>query len=89
MGNRHSFKSRYGITLDERDDMRTDQEYRCYICSRHEDEVGILYLDHCHSSGKVRKMLCKDCNFALGNIRDNPAIARAMANYLEEHSESN
>jgi hypothetical protein len=40
-------------------------------------------VDHDHKTGKVRGILCHKCNIALGLIGDDPARARALANYLE------
>jgi len=60
--------------------MRAAQADRCAICRA---DVERLVADHCHKTGKVRGLLCKECNFALGWMRDNPATARAAADYLE------
>lgn len=43
-----------------------------------------LSVDHDHTSGKVRGLLCASCNFAIGNMGDDPDKLRAAANYLEE-----
>ena len=42
-----------------------------------------LCIDHDHTTGKVRGMLCHDCNTSLGKFRDNPDILRKAADYLE------
>ncbi len=41
--------------------------------------------DHCHKTGKVRGILCRGCNQALGSLRDDPVRARRAAEYLEMH----
>lgn len=41
------------------------------------------YVDHCHETGVVRGLLCHNCNFAIGYMKDNPQRLRAAANYLE------
>lgn len=51
----------------------------CAICHRTDDLVG----DHCHATGKPRGILCRNCNLALGNMRDDPVRLRAAAAYLE------
>lgn len=43
---------------------------------------------HCHKTGVVRKLLCPQCNTALGQARDNPGTLRRMAAYLEEQHEA-
>lgn len=57
----------------------------CDVCGRVTIRMAI---DHCHATGKVRGLLCKDCNTTLGNIRDDPQVLRALAAYLEQHAPS-
>lgn len=42
-----------------------------------------IQIDHCHETGRVRGLLCKPCNLALGFVNDSPALLRGLANYLE------
>lgn len=42
-----------------------------------------ISFDHCHATGKFRGWLCDSCNIALGRVHDNPAVLRALADYLE------
>jgi hypothetical protein len=54
------------------------------ICGITEDEMGKkLDVDHCHSSGKVRGVLCNPCNNVLGTAKDNIDILKAAITYLE------
>lgn len=52
---------------------------RCAICAATEELVG----DHCHTTGRPRGILCRNCNLAIGNMADDPARLRAAATYLE------
>ncbi|WP_159083913.1 endonuclease VII domain-containing protein [Nocardioides terrigena] len=78
----------YGLSHDDYLAMHDEQGGVCAIC--HEPE-GMTYkgkpkalcVDHDHETGKVRGLLCAACNFALGKFRDNPALLRAAADYLE------
>lgn len=52
----------------------------CEVCGETED----LVIDHNHTTDKVRGKLCRNCNFALGHVKDRPAVLRGLALYLEE-----
>ncbi|WP_331283873.1 endonuclease VII domain-containing protein [Streptomyces sp. H39-S7] len=69
----------YGITVAERDELIASQAGMCPICLAASAE----HVDHCHETGRVRGVLCFNCNSALGKLRDDPdAMRRALA-YLE------
>lgn len=73
---------RYGITVADRERMMKDQAMRCVGCgtSLHK---ATPHVDHCHTTGRVRGVLCRGCNHALGNVLDNPETLRRLAEYLE------
>lgn len=75
-------KTRYGITPDEYAGMLADQEGRCAICRR-PPQGRRLAVDHCHTTGQVRGLLCAPCNTTLGKIEDDPAIVERMVSYLK------
>lgn len=81
---------KYGLSIEQHEAMLIKQGYRCYICDTHQDDTrfGKLSIDHCHKTGVVRKLLCPQCNTALGQARDNPGTLRRMAAYLEEQHEA-
>jgi hypothetical protein len=57
---------KYGITLVEWEAMFERQERTCAICRRAQTNGHGWHTDHCHETGKVRGILCHDCNVALG-----------------------
>ncbi len=57
----------------------------CQICNKTDRRA--LNVDHCHDTGKVRGLLCDNCNKALGLFRDNPELLGQAANYLRRYSE--
>ena len=57
----------------------------CQICNQTDRRA--LNVDHCHDTGKVRGLLCDNCNKALGLFRDNPKLLGQAANYLRRYSE--
>lgn len=77
--------NRYGMTLDEYRDRVDAQGGRCAICGD-EPERGRLHVDHNHTTGAVRDLLCRPCNHALGNAKDDPNRLRVMIAYLERHA---
>jgi hypothetical protein len=56
------------------------QEGKCKICSEFQHR---LHIDHCHTTMKLRGLICGPCNRALGLMRDNPEALRNAARYLE------
>jgi hypothetical protein len=65
-------KLKYGITLNEYDSMLKSQGSRCAICKKHQSELRTeLNVDHCHTTGKVRGLLCNNCNRGIGFFKDN------------------
>ncbi|QCW23048.1 hypothetical protein [Synechococcus phage S-B05] len=81
-------KSKYGITLNEYDDMLTRQNYKCAICGTDDTTFSNgkrFHVDHCHTTGKVRGLLCGKCNVALGHIGDNIDTLSRMINYLNDN----
>lgn len=74
----------YGITLEEYHTILKEQDYGCKLCGKSEEEEGRrLAIDHCHSSGKVRGILCSDCNIGLGKFKDNLEVLQKAIDYLE------
>lgn len=72
-------KNRYGITLMQYNKMFEDQSGRCAICV---DEVKKLYVDHNHWTGKVRGLLCMNCNCLVGQYERKPDIAENLEAYV-------
>lgn len=80
-------KLRYGITYDEWELMRERENFSCMICGITEEEIGRkLDVDHCHITGKVRGVLCNQCNTTLGHAKDNIAILESAIEYLKNNS---
>lgn len=76
----------YGITRAEVDAMREAQGDLCAICGNGHKGVGDrLHIDHCHTTGEVRGLLCSKCNTALGLLDDDPDRMRSMIEYVERN----
>ena len=75
-------KRRYGIGSAEYDRMLSAQGCKCAICRTGWSSEHPLHVDHSHSSGAVRGLLCYKCNTAVGLINDSPEVAESLAAYL-------
>lgn len=60
--------------------LHEEQGGQCAICGVSPDK---LYLDHCHTTGKIRGLLCSSCNTGLGMFKDHTGNLRSAADYLE------
>jgi len=77
---------KYGITEQEFRDLLEKQDYKCAICNITDVESGkCLCVDHCHSTGKVRELLCNHCNSAVGMIKESAENATKLVEYLIKH----
>ncbi len=76
----------YGLTPGQYDRMFAEQSGACAVClSPFAGQKKRPHVDHCHRTGKVRALLCSNCNTALGYARDRPDILRTLADYIEHH----
>lgn len=85
---RQRLAANFKLTLEQYDEMHRAQKGLCAACKKPEwvkqyGTVKRLSVDHCHATGKVRGLLCTRCNRTLGAVRDDPALLRALAEYLE------
>ena len=78
-------KRKYNITIEEYEALLESQDHSCKVCGKHatENHQGKLYIDHCHTTGKVRGLLCMKCNSALGLLNDDPEIIGNLLEYLK------
>lgn len=81
-------KAKYNITLDDYDNMYSSQDGLCAICGTDEPKKNSksysFAVDHCHSTGAVRGLLCDQCNTGLGQFRDDPDLLRNAIQYLNK-----
>jgi hypothetical protein len=82
-------KRTYGISESEYNSRLINQNNRCPLCNK-EFSFNTFgpdspVVDHCHTHGHVRGIICNECNRGLGYFRDNPEALRKAAKYLEEN----
>jgi len=82
-------KCRYGITLKDYDDLLKKQNFKCAICHKDSQEMTyLLHVDHCHSSNKVRGLLCAKCNQFLGCIKDSVEALHRGIEYISSSAKN-
>ena len=87
---RMMYRKYEGMELETFVEMACAQDNKCAICGgspedRHRDK---LCVDHCHKTGRVRKLLCSTCNNGLGCFKDNEELLMKACNYLMAHKET-
>lgn len=80
----YDLKLNYNISLAEYNKIKSQQDDQCKICGILEKDSGSkgLVVDHDHTNGNIRGLLCSNCNRALGYFKDNPQIVLNAAKYL-------
>lgn len=77
----------YGIKLSDYDAMLEAQGHKCAICGQDETRFKKkLVIDHDHSTGEVRQLLCNMCNHGIGNFKDDIDLMANAIKYILKHS---
>jgi hypothetical protein len=75
-----SLMKKYGLTPEEYDEMAILQGHSCAICT---DSSSKLHVDHNHATGKIRGLLCNNCNRAIGLLKDDTQVLLNAAEYVK------
>lgn len=86
LNSRRSGLRRYGITLEQYDELLEAQDGRCGICGSEDPGVRNKYfcVDHDHETGAVRGLLCHRCNVGIGYLKDDLEIVKKAVQYLSQ-----
>ena len=80
----YKLRTRFGMSLDDFNNILSRQNYSCAICKsktpKRKNSGWIV--DHCHTTGKVRGILCHPCNVAIGFLEDSVEILDNAKEYL-------
>jgi len=81
------YRTHYGMSADDKRLMEQAQDNRCAICKTHFSEMNQrrIHVDHCHTTGKVRGILCHNCNQVLGQAADKIDVLESAIKYLLHH----
>ena len=78
---RCAIKRKYNLTLEQYEELKTKQNNVCVICNK--SFQGITpHVDHCHTTNKIRGLLCTQCNVGLGSFKDNIESLQNAIKYL-------
>lgn len=78
---------RIDISIDEFFELNKSQSGLCKICSRDNGNKR-LSVDHCHSTGKVRGLLCGKCNTAIGFFKDDASLIKNAIEYIKNFNQN-
>lgn len=88
-------KKKFGLTLEQYNEMLEDQKGLCASCDKSEMQINkksglvkMLSVDHDHKTGKIRQLLCNRCNIALGVVNDSVEWLEKLIIYLRLHGET-
>ncbi len=83
-------KRKFKISFNQYKHMMEEQNNLCAICNEPEKSICyqskktfFLSVDHCHKTGKIRKLLCNKCNVGLGSFKDDANILLSAIEYLK------
>jgi len=74
---------RRGATQELYDQLYEAQKGCCAICSEPEEKFAWLCIDHDHNTGRIRGLLCPNCNRGIGLLQDNSQLLKKAASYIE------
>lgn len=77
-------KRNYKIIIEDYEKLSKSQNGKCAICRKECVTGKVLAVDHCHTSGKVRGLLCMRCNRAVGLLEDSTDNLRRALKYLDD-----
>ena len=86
----HHLRIRYGISAKDYDVLLAKQGGKCAICSTSDPgtkRAKYFDVDHCHTTGKVRALLCRNCNVTVGVVEKKTELIKLIHEYLREHND--
>ena len=86
-GRNYNIKKRYGITQLQYNNILNEQSGKCAICGTSEirrAKAKYFNVDHNHKTGKIRGLLCHDCNVLLGKLNDDIEMCKKVIEYLSK-----
>jgi YesN/AraC family two-component response regulator len=76
----------YGLTKETYSELFKNQNGCCAICQIAFENTKHTHIDHCHTTNKVRALLCHGCNTAIGLFKESPEILKSAVKYLKKYN---
>jgi len=83
---KHGYKKRYGLSLEQKQALVDGQNSKCAICNNDLKGTHDVCVDHCHTTGIIRGILCRKCNLGIGHLNDSIENLKSAQKYLEKYN---
>ena len=83
---RRDLKSKYSLSLEQFNKMLVLQDNKCEVCNTTFKNEKSTHVDHCHTTGNVRGLLCANCNVLLGMSKDSIDVLKSAQGYLKKYN---
>jgi hypothetical protein len=85
---KYELYKKYNLTEEEYNQMLIKQNKCCAICGTDKPtgKWKVFAVDHDHKTGKVRELLCNECNRGIGLLKDDPELLKKASNYIIKHN---
>ena len=81
----YELKRKYNLTIEEYNELFVNQCGKCAICGKHQTKLKMsLAVDHCHETGKIRGLLCSNCNRGIGLLNNDIENLKCAIIYLNK-----
>lgn len=80
---RNWLKYRYGLSVQDYENLLDSQDCCCAICKKDPTDER-LHIDHDHKTGRIRGLLCGNCNRGIGYMKDSIQNLKSAAEYLSK-----
>lgn len=84
----NNLRNKHDISFEDFESFLQIQDNQCKIYHCELDNAKNTHIDHCHSSGKIRGILCSNCNTALGKFKDCIEFLQSAIQYIKINKES-
>ena len=83
-----TLKKKYGLSFIEYNELLERQNFSCAICNKNQSDCKtLLHVDHCHESGKIRGLLCMNCNTGIGSLKESTDLLQKAIEYIKKHKD--